>query len=86
MNLVEENIKNLTSMWRLVNENMKSHFIESHYEYGILNYSQWPNRLWFNDKISKCELEVAIEVLNSNTEIIIPHWDFKNNHSHKTLE
>ena len=35
MNLAEENIKNLTSMWRLVNENMKSHHIDSHYEYGL---------------------------------------------------
>ena len=87
MNLAEQNIENLTSMWRVVNENMKSHYRESHYEYGVLNYSKWPNRLWFKGKMTKCELEKAIEVIkNNSSEIIVPHWDLNNNQYYKDLE
>lgn len=87
MNLIKENIENLTSMWRLVNENMKSHHVESEYEFGVLNYSQWPNRLWFNCEITEHDLKKAKTVIrNSSAKIIIPNWDIYESQSYETLE
>lgn len=87
MNLVKENIDNLTSMWRLVNEKMKAHHMESEYEFGVLTYSQWPNRLWFNGDITKNGLKKARTVIqNSSTKLIIPYWDIYKSQSHEFLE
>lgn len=87
MNLLKENIENLTSMWRLVNEKMKAHHVESKFEFGVLNYSQWPNRLWFNGDINEHDLKKAKTVIqNSRTKLIIPCWNIDEGQSYEFLE
>ncbi|MGL1888922.1 MAG: GNAT family N-acetyltransferase [Reichenbachiella sp.] len=87
MNLVKENIENLISMWKLVNENMESHHVESEFEFGALNYSQWPNRLWFTGELTESDLIKAKEVIqNSSTKLIIPCWDIYGSQPDELLE
>ena len=87
MNLIKENIENLTSMWKLVNEQMKVHHAEAEFEFGVLNFSQWPNRLWFKNEISNNSLKKVKEILlNTDTQLIIPCWDKSDSQTYKLLE
>lgn len=87
MNLVKENIENLTSMWRLVNKNVNAHHVEVEFEFGAINYSEWPNRLWFHRDINEHDLKIAKRaILNSSSDLIIPYWDIFQSQSYELLE
>ena len=83
MNLKEENIHNLTSMWRIVAQSQQSFFYNQEFQYCLVENSDWPNRLWFKGETNETTLNHAIEVLSGiSDKIILPVWEiYQNNMS-----
>ena len=52
-NLIQANIENLTSLWQTASEPINSYFKETKFDYSLIEYSEWPNRLWFHEEINK---------------------------------
>ncbi|WP_343328971.1 hypothetical protein [Polaribacter staleyi] len=86
-NLTNANIKNLTSLWQTASESINAYFKEPKFDYSLIEYSEWPNRLWFNQEISKNTIALAKErLLSTSTNLIIPYWDIYNSNSFEILE
>ncbi|WP_430965499.1 GNAT family N-acetyltransferase [Spongiimicrobium sp. 2-473A-2-J] len=87
MNLVKENITNLTSLWRLVNQRTEVYKPGETYDHGLVNYSNWPNRLWFHgDPDLKSINEARAIIASASTKMTIPYWDIYQNESYRLLE
>lgn len=87
MNLVEKNRENLLAMWRLVNKNMNVYKEDVEVEYGALEYSKWPNRIWSNKVLTKEEVaKMKTILLKEKTSMVIPCWDLPNQETYKLLE
>ncbi|MGY6647331.1 GNAT family N-acetyltransferase [Wenyingzhuangia sp. IMCC45574] len=87
MSLINKNIENLVAIWSLVNTHMKTYQETDELAYGVLNNSQWPNRVWFKNTISQENLEEAIKLLKSaEAPLLIPCWDIYNKNAYKLLE
>jgi hypothetical protein len=67
VDLIQANISNLTHLWQLVSERAHS-------------FSEWPNRLWFHEKVNDNNLKEAKEVLSrSPVSLKIPSWERNGN-------
>lgn len=87
MNIIESNIENLTSLWRVVSEPFGSYFNKPDFNYSLIKNSEWPNRLWFNQDINQNTITMIKEKLSSvSTNLIIPYWDIYDSNSFKLLE
>ncbi|MFT4665923.1 MAG: hypothetical protein ACI9RM_001475 [Ulvibacter sp.] len=86
-NLVQKNIENLTSLWRTAGEGAAAHSARNEFEFGDINYSEWPNRLWFDQGLNKSNLQAAKNILMStSTKLVIPYWDIYESKSYELLE
>ncbi len=47
MSLIDRNIQNMTSLWRLGGEMSGDFYQESAFKINVVSESQWPNKLWF---------------------------------------
>lgn len=82
MDLVKENIENLTSLWQKVGELANVFRKEKSYSYCSVSNSEWPNRLWFTEEINETNLKDAKEFLTkSSIELKIPYWDISQKHT-----
>jgi ribosomal protein S18 acetylase RimI-like enzyme len=87
MNLVQKNIENLTFLWRIVGEGVAAHSARNEFEFSDINYSAWPNRLWFNQDLNESSLQAAKNILRStSTRLVIPYWDIYQSNSYELLE
>ncbi|MEH6535658.1 MAG: GNAT family N-acetyltransferase [Psychroserpens sp.] len=87
IDLINVNIKNLTSLWQTASEPINSYFKEPKFDYSLIEYSEWPNKLWFNQEINKNTIALAKEKLVSvSTNLTIPYWDIHNSNSFEILE
>jgi len=87
MNNIKSNIENLTSLWQTVSKPFNSYFIETSFNYSLIENSEWPNRLWFNQEINKDVIAlVKKKLLSISTNLTIPYWDIYNSDSFKILE
>jgi len=87
MNIIESNIKNLTSLWKVVSEPFSSYFSNTDFNYSLIKNSEWPNRLWFDQDINQNTITLIKEKLSSvSTNLIIPYWDIYNSNSFELLE
>lgn len=61
MNLIQENIKNLTSLWELAAD--RCGILQQYPGYSIswIPGSDWPNRLWFTQEVNQKQMNLAIE-------------------------
>jgi ribosomal protein S18 acetylase RimI-like enzyme len=85
MDLVQANIENLTSLWRTAGG--RTHISRDDFDFGDIDYSEWPNRLWFHQDINEDSLKKAkIQVLATSTQLVIPYWDIYQSHSYELLE
>ncbi|MFY0602190.1 MAG: GNAT family N-acetyltransferase [Cyclobacteriaceae bacterium] len=76
---IARNICNLTSLWQTVGEKHGSFSSLPSIEYSIVKNSQWPNRLWFRQKVSDELIHQAKHQLETiSTKLIIPIWDLGN--------
>ncbi|WP_034044917.1 GNAT family N-acetyltransferase [Wocania ichthyoenteri] len=87
MNSIKSNIQNLTSLWQTVSEPLNSYFIETDFSFSLIEHSEWPNRLWFNQEINKDGIALAKEkLLSISTNLTIPYWDIYNSNSFEMLD
>ncbi|GAA0189516.1 hypothetical protein GCM10009122_49890 [Fulvivirga kasyanovii] len=84
--LVIKNIGNLTSLWQTVGEMANSQTSGETFDYCIIPYSEWPNRLWFHHDLNEEGVSQAKEVLLSTQKnITIPYWDIYQSNSDQLL-
>jgi len=87
MNLIQKNIDNLTSLWRKVGEREHAHTSGDDFDFSAINYSEWPNRLWFHHDLNENSLKAAKnQLLSSSTKLIVPYWDIYQSQSYGLLE
>ncbi|WP_411029712.1 GNAT family N-acetyltransferase [Spongiimicrobium sp. 3-5] len=80
MNLKQRNIDNLTSLWKLVNRRANAYVVGDIFDYGIVNYSDWPNRLWFINRPNQGDLDLVKKTISTaTTKITVPYWDIDGN-------
>ncbi len=80
MDLKKHNIHNLTALWQLVNQRVDAYAIGDAFDYGIVNYSSWPNRLWFKNTPEQSDLDLAKRIISSSsTKITVPYWEIDGN-------
>ncbi|WP_157943853.1 MULTISPECIES: GNAT family N-acetyltransferase [Arenibacter] len=73
MDLIKENINNLTSLWGLAGKANGVFFSDEDYAISTVVESAWPNKLWFHRPLSKTLLENILNNWNIN-DITIPIW------------
>lgn len=87
MDIIKENVNNLTSLWRLVGERARIRQIGEQFDLVAVTYSEWPNRLWFHDDVNENLLGVAKNsILQTDPELIVPYWDIYRTRNYKLLE
>lgn len=75
-NSIQKNIDNLTSLWRTVGKQAKAHHLEKNLEWSDIEYSQWPNRLWFAESDKQPDLKEVREVLKqAKAKVTISYMD-----------
>ncbi|MEO8238979.1 MAG: GNAT family N-acetyltransferase [Flavobacterium sp.] len=85
-NLIEDNINNLTGLWKTVGTPFLSFHKNETFEYCKIENSGWPNKLWFHADISENDVEKAIAIMQSNSGLVIPYWDLYGSNSFEILE
>ncbi len=84
MDIIKENISNLTGLWKVAGERANAFHYGNGYNYCEVAYSEWPNRFWFLEEFNSTSVIEAREILQSlKTTVKISHWDFYNIYSEK---
>lgn len=87
MDLKQQNIDNLISLWQVINRNANTAVTGNIFDYGIINYSDWPNRLWFKNAPEQTNLDLAKKIISSSTtKITVPYWEINRNDYYPLLE
>ncbi|WKN40846.1 GNAT family N-acetyltransferase [Tunicatimonas pelagia] len=87
MDIIRENIDNLTSLWMTVGKEMGAYRSESHFNYSYLHYSEWPNKLWFHTDVTEENVLAAREQIQSLSNLLgISYWDIYGSNSYELLE
>ncbi|MBO6495772.1 MAG: GNAT family N-acetyltransferase [Roseivirga sp.] len=60
MNLIQENIDNLTSLWQLAGNRCGVFEQNSSYSFSYISQSSWPNRIWLTANIDSTTFNEAI--------------------------
>jgi len=83
INLIKDNIDNLTGFWKTVGVPSQAYKKQDAIEYCKIQNSGWPNKLWFREDIKESDLSKIIEIVKNNPGLVIPYWDiFGSNSSH----
>ncbi|MFC5046988.1 GNAT family N-acetyltransferase [Aquimarina hainanensis] len=77
MNTMErKNIDNLVSIWELVGNQFEAYKDSEEYACVFIENSNWPNRLWFKERITKTGIEnVENQLKKVGAPMILPFWD-----------
>ncbi|TRX59999.1 GNAT family N-acetyltransferase [Fulvivirga sp. M361] len=87
MDIIKENIKDLTSLWQKVSEQANAYTTGEDFDFGEISYSAWPNKLWFHHDVNKRTLDSAKSLLLSHsTRLTIPYWDIYQSTAYELLE
>ena len=87
MNIINANIDNLISLWKIAGVSHESFFTQEKFDYCFIDNSDWPNRLWFNQSIDNELIILAKEIISSITiPLTIAYWDTGRNSSFIELE
>lgn len=86
-NLINENINNLTSLWKTVGRSFDSYSKTTDYEYCEIDKTEWPNRIWLHQNITQDIIDLIKEKLATTTSrITMPIWKFDNKNEDAILE
>lgn len=84
---VKINIENLTSLWKTVSIPFKGFFPDGEFDYCQIQNSDWPNRLWFKQKVNEQSLNKAIETINSSSvNLSFSYWGDFNSPINQLIE
>ena len=87
MDLIYANIANLTSLWQTVGESANAHYSTADFDYCTINYSEWPNKLWFHHDLTEDHLRATQQRLRSTpVKLGIPYFDIYASQSYELLE
>jgi ribosomal protein S18 acetylase RimI-like enzyme len=86
LNLIEDNINNLTGLWKTVGAPFLSYHKNETFEYCKIENSGWPNKLWFREDISKKDLPKIIKTMQTNSGLVLPNWNIFESKSYEILE
>lgn len=86
INLVKENIYNLTSLWETAGAPFLCNHKTEWFQYCNIENSDWPNKLWFSEDITENSVVKALEVFKTKKNLVIPYWDIYQNNSSEILE
>ena len=86
-NLTRLNIENLTSMWLAASARLDQHQSNPQFSYSVIENSDWPNRLWFNQDLDEeTVLSAKKELLSNLPKLIVPHWEVSEKPQNEILE
>jgi len=86
-NLINANIKNLTSLWETVGVSFDSYSKTPDFEYCEIKDSEWPNRLWLDQNITQDTIGLIKEKLAPITSnITLPIWNIYDKKENTLLE
>lgn len=84
---MHENIANLTSLWQTVGAQANAYTFEADFDYCAIEYSEWPNKLWFHHDLTEDSLRAAQQPLRSvSPGLSIPYFDIYSSQSYQRLE
>lgn len=73
MNSIEQNIFNLTSLWKLAGEKSGTYASYGSVNLSFLNPGQWPNKLWIEGKLTPEKLHTA-KMLGMGKNLRLALW------------
>ena len=86
-NLKEANIQNLTSLWEMAARPFGALVKSPKLNYCLIENSDWPNRLWFNERFTGEAVKLAVEkVTSASQKLLVPFWDINGHNSSELLE
>ena len=81
-NIQQKNIENLTELWKTVGVYFNGYHQFPAFEYAEVFGTQWPNRLWFDQKIDQKNIdEIKSKLAITSSNITIPIWDYYPNNN-----
>jgi N-acetylglutamate synthase-like GNAT family acetyltransferase len=86
INLIKDNIDNLTTLWKTVATPLLSYHQSDFLEFSQIRNSGWPNRLWFRKDISEENLPQILETIEKNPGLVVPYWDVFGSNSNEIFE
>jgi len=85
--MTTNNLHNLTSLWKTAALSFDSYQARPLFDLAYIENTQWPNRLWFHQDITKTSLLAAKSILEkTSTQLTIPYFDIYNSNSFELLE
>ncbi|MDA6070327.1 GNAT family N-acetyltransferase [Flavobacterium sp. AC] len=84
--LIEDNINNLTDLWKTVGTPFLSYHKSDSFEYCKIENSEWPNKLWFRKDISKNEVIDIRRTIQNNSGLVLPYWDIFGTNSYEIFD
>ncbi|MFH6998625.1 GNAT family N-acetyltransferase [Flavobacterium sp. FlaQc-57] len=84
--LIEDNINNLTGLWKTVGTPFLSYHKNETFEYCKIENSDWPNKLWFRNDITKNDLPDIKKTMQDNSGLVLPYWDIFKTKSYEILD
>lgn len=86
INLIKDNIDNLTTLWKTVASPLHSYHATDFLEFSQIKNSGWPNRLWFRKDITEENLPQILETIENNPGLVVPYWDIFGSNSNIFFE
>lgn len=86
INLIEDNINNLTDFWKTVSIPFQAYHKNDLFEYSKIENSGWPNKLWFRQDIVENDVEEIIKTMQANSGLVLPYWNIFGINSYTLLE
>ncbi|WP_163410835.1 GNAT family N-acetyltransferase [Flavobacterium ajazii] len=86
INLIKDNIDNLTGFWKTVGTPFLAFHKNDSIEYCKIENSGWPNKLWSKQDITSTDLTNIIQIEKNNSGLVIPYWDIFGSNSNELLE
>lgn len=86
INLIEDNINNLTGLWKTVTAPFLAYHTNDLLEHTKIENSGWPNKLWSRKDISKNDVIEISKIIKVNPIVSFPYWDIYETKSNELLE
>lgn len=86
INLIKDNIDNLTTLWKTAAASLLSYHQNNFLEFSQIKNSGWPNRLWFREDITEEDLSQIQKTIEKNPGLVIPYWDIFGSNSNEFFE
>lgn len=86
IDLIKDNIDNLTTLWKTVATPLLSYHKTDFLEFSQIKNSGWPNRLWFREDITEENITQILETIHKNPGLVVPYWDIFGSNSKDLFE